>query len=77
MAHARCDVFQHMSIEKPMVIFANAGVLRGHLPTTWHLIASDLLMAPFAVASIDHCGYWAAGWSHADVKEAIGKLKVQ
>lgn len=34
MAHVRCDVFQHMSIEKPMVIFANSGVLRGHLPKT-------------------------------------------
>ncbi len=77
MAHARCDIFQHMSIEKPMVIFANSGVLRGHLPKTWNLIASDLPMAPFAVASIDYCGYYAAGWSHADIKEAIGELRVQ
>jgi hypothetical protein len=60
-----------------LVIFANSGVLRGRLPKTWNLIASDLPMAPFAVASIDHCGYYAAGWSHADIKEAIGELRVQ
>ena len=75
MAHEQCDVFQHMSIEKPIVIFANAGELRGHLPKTWNLIASNLPMAPFAVASIDHCGYHAMGWSRADVKEAMGTPK--
>ena len=75
MAHARCDVFQHMSLTKPMVIFANAGVLRGHLPETWNLIASDLPMAPFAEASIDRCGYYPAGWSSAEVRDAIGDLR--
>lgn len=77
MAHARCDVYQHMSVWKPMVIFTNAGVFRGHLPKSWKMICSDLPMAPFAVSSIDHKGYWSAGWSDKDVQAAIGELKVQ
>jgi hypothetical protein len=75
MAHARCDVFQHMSITKPIVIFANAGVLRGHLPKTWNLICSDLPMAPFAAGSIDAKGYYTLRWSDAEVQEAITELK--
>jgi hypothetical protein len=64
-----------MSLTKPIVIFANAGVLRGHLPKTWNLIAADLPMAPFAEASIDHRGYYPVGWSTAEASEAIGELK--
>lgn len=75
MAHSRCDVFQHMSIEKPMVLFANAGVLRDHLPSIWKLICSDLLMAPFAAPSIDAKGYYVPRWPDAEVQEAIAQLE--
>jgi hypothetical protein len=77
MAQARCDVFQHGSISKPMVMFTNAGIFRGHLDRkAWKQIGWDLMMAPFAVADIDRKGYWVPQkWSDENVRQAMNNLK--
>jgi hypothetical protein len=58
MASVRCDVFQPPCDAKPVCLFANAGVMRGHLDHLgWKHIVANAVTPTFAAADIDQRGY--------------------
>jgi hypothetical protein len=58
MASIRCDAFRHRTAAKPTYLFANAGVMRGHLDRIgWDDVVANAATPRFVVRDIDRKGY--------------------